>query len=748
MTFQQLLAILRGRLMLIVSTVLLCFALGATVTLMLPKQYAADVSLVLDFNEPVSGLVPQALLSTSYVATQMDIIRSPRVALRVVEALKLTDDLSLRQQFQDQTQGAGRLEDWLASLLLNHMDVVPSRESRVVDIVYRAADPQLAAVIANAFAQAYVDTSLELNVAPAKQNAEWFDKQLADLRNKVDAAQSKLTAYQRKRGIVGTDERLDIENSRLNALSAQLAAAQVDAQDAENKLRQLRDAEERAGGRDTFPEILANNFIQAMKADLLRQEAKLQELTQSLGRNHPEYKQAAADVVNIKEKLSREMNKVVEALRTSAQISVNRQKDLTRAVDEQKLKVLSMRQGNEELPALVREAEAAQRAYDAALERFNQQTLQSRSNQTNVVVLNPAVPPLQPARPRVMLNLALSLFFGVFFGVNLALVTEMRRRRLRSEDDFAMSLTTPLLGRLPYARVAEPKPGKHAPAPIEAANDEATHRPLGQILVDIGRMRAETTDKVLQYQKAKHIRFGQAAVKLKVITAEDLDYALARQFNYRCVRPGEAALSLELVTAYRPFSAQVEAMRHLRSQLAIRWFNKEHKTLAIIGADVGDGCSYVAANLAVTFAQLGSRTLLLDADLRVPRQHQIFGLNNDEGLSTYLSGQCAQLPVVHIPQFSGLTVAPTGPEPPNPHELVSTPRMNELLTALRAEFDVILIDTHGTSAAADALTVAAVAGGALLVTRKNKSQLRHVTELEKDLINMNVPIVGATLNEA
>ena len=744
MNFSQLIAILRGRARLIISIVAVSLLLGAAVTYILPKRYTAIVALVLDFTEPMSALLPQALLSNSYIATQVDIVRSPRVARKVVNALKLTQDLVLRQQYEEETRGEGTFEDWLASLLLRNMDVVPTRESRVINILFHAPDANLAAVIGNAFAQAYIDTNLELSVEPAKQNAEWIDRQLMDLRAKVEAAQGKLSAYQQSHGIVGTDERLDIETERLNALSRELSTAQVGAQDAENKLKQLREAAASANRFDSVPEILANSFIQSIKSELLRLEAKLQEATQSLGRNHPEYRQIVNDVASLRNKLDAEMDKVISAARTDAALMLSRRDELVKAVDAQKTKVLNIMQRGDELPALMREAEAAQRAYDAGLERSNQQTLQSRLNQTNIAVLNPAVAPLHPSRPRVGLNMGLALFFGLFLGVNAAVLTELRRRRVRLIDDITERSTIPVLGTLPWAQAAPRK--SNVSTAVQENQTSGDMLPLGKILVNAGRLDAESTDRVLDYQRTRQVRFGQAALKLKLISEDDLEQALARQFNYRYLRPGEGDLSLELIAAYRPFSAPAEALRSLRSQVWARWFSVGEKALALVSPGHGDGRSYLVANLAIAFVQRGERVLILDADLRAPRQHEIFGLQNQEGLSTYLSERTAQAPLIEISAFPGLVVAPSGPEPPNPHELLSRKRMRDMLDSARENFDIIFVDTPAFSSAADARELCQLTRGALLLARQNSTLLGELGNVERDLNAASIQCIGYVVN--
>ena len=169
-------------------------------------------------------------------------------------------------------------------------------------------------------------------------------------------------------------------------------------------------------------------------------------------------------------------------------------------------------------------------------------------------------------------------------------------------------------------------------------------RSLGGILIDSGLLKAEDAERVLLVQKEQNLRFGEAAIRLGLLTEADIQHALSRQFAYAYLRktPGEERpVSEELVAAYEPFSARVEQLRSIRSQLMLRWFDKaeQRQVLSVVGAERGEGRSHLAANLAVVFSQLGERTLLVDADMRNPRQHEIFHLENKVGFSTVLSGR-------------------------------------------------------------------------------------------------------------
>ena len=283
---------------------------------------------------------------------------------------------------------------------------------------------------------------------------------------------------------------------------------------------------------------------------------------------------------------------------------------------------------------------------------------------------------------------------------------------------------------------------------VSSAGGKLPGRSIGAILVDSGLLSPENAERILRLQKEKGLRFGDAAIELRLLKQEDIDDAISRQFDYPYLREGQSNVSAELIAAYNPFDAQVEALRALRSQLMLRWFGVEadRKVMVIASPGRGEGRSFLAANLAVVFSQLGERTLLIDADMRHPRQHELFGLKNASGLSSVLSGR-GENPVQRIPALLGLSVLPAGPKAPNPQELLGRPAFTQLLEELAPEYDVILIDTPASDGYADVQTVAVRAGAAMLIARKHLSHVSALRVLSEQLGQSGVAVVGSVLNE-
>ncbi len=276
-----------------------------------------------------------------------------------------------------------------------------------------------------------------------------------------------------------------------------------------------------------------------------------------------------------------------------------------------------------------------------------------------------------------------------------------------------------------------------------------TRGTIGDILVSRGKLQPIDIPRIIERQQAKREPFGAAAVALKLVSQADVDAALASQFGFDYLQPGDNSVSPEVVLAYQPHAAVAEEMRALRSQLLLRGFGtpEGRKVLSIVSAQPRDGRSFIAANLAVAFAQQGQRTLLVDADFRSPRQDKLFHTPHNAGLAGILSARVGIEVVSIVPALPRLSVLSAGGQPPNPQELVSKPALAELLTTASQHYDVVLVDTPAATRASDVEVIAARSGAALMVARKHKSLLRDTTALAQQLQQSGVALVGSVLNQ-
>ncbi len=446
MSLHQFYLILRARYRLALLIAMCSVLLASFLSFMLPRQYTAQTAILVDLRtpDPVAGGALAGVVAPSYLATQVDIITGDRVAQRVVSMLKLDEKPEQRQRWLAATEGRGSLQAWLAGSLQKRLDVRPARESNVINISYKGSDAQSTAQIANAFAQAYMDTNLALKTEPARIYAEWFDEQAKASRSKLEDAQSRLSDYQQKAGIVTSDERLDYETAKLGAISAQLTGVQVATTDSQSK---------RNARSDSVAEVMDSTLINSLKADIGRMEAKVQESSVNLGPNHPQLQRMQSELVALRQRLVTETRSINASINTAYQVGKDREHELLGAVASQKSRVLKFNKDRDELNVYRRDVEAAQRAYEEVSKNASQTRLQSLTNQTNVVRLNTAIEPLSPSSPKTILNLLIASFCGTLLGIACVLFLELKNRRVRSVEDITAILELPVLGRIRSARM-------------------------------------------------------------------------------------------------------------------------------------------------------------------------------------------------------------------------------------------------------------------------------------------------------
>jgi succinoglycan biosynthesis transport protein ExoP len=458
MNLYQFLSALRARFGLFAFLLLTTVAVATVVSFVLPKTYTATVSLLVDAKEEQSlGNAARPMIlqqeKASYMQTQLDIITSEKVARKVAQDLKLAQNPMAAKAVEETARAGGAAEDKLIEGLQDQLKVDTSQSS-VMRLSFTARDPRFAADAANAFAQAYIDTMLELRVEPTQKAAAWFDEQLKTLRANLESAQAKLTDYHQKRGIVSADERGDVENTRLAVLSEQVGRAQEQTFEWKSRDEQARNFAARGESPDRMTEVRDNPFIQKLKEDLSHGEAKLQELSANYGPNYPQYQRQAAEVESLKGRLDAEMKKVVVGIENSARQSRQREFESRKAMDAQRTRVLGLKEDRNELTVLRRNVESAERAYDTAMQRSVVSQVDSRANQTNVMILNPAPVPRKHSHPKIFLNIALSVVVGTILGIVMVMLLELLDRRVRSRND--LELDVPLLAvlneRVPASR--------------------------------------------------------------------------------------------------------------------------------------------------------------------------------------------------------------------------------------------------------------------------------------------------------
>ncbi len=444
MNLSHILAVIRARwvpalaVFLVVVTATVLYVIFAT------RIYTATASILIDSRpDPVSALLTGGQTSPSVINTQMEIIRSDRVALRVVQNLKLADTADLKAAWASVGKSGGSLQEWLVNFVQAGVDVkaaVPG--GTVINISYKSADPRFAATVANAYVQAYLETSIELRVDPAKQYSGFFSDQQKAARDALETAQNKLSAFQKDKQIIGSDDHLDLELSRLNALTNSLVAIQQARIDASTRQGQV-------GNASQMQEVLGSSTVSGLKGELATAELKLQELSSHYGDKNPQVVDAREAVASLKSKIARATSDVTGAVGIDARVSRQREAEIQDALDAQRTKVLAMKETRDQAAVLARDVDNAQRAYDQVFARVNQTNLESQNRQSNATVISQASMPIEPSSPKLAASLVVGFLAAIFGGLGMALLIEQFDKRLRTTTDSIDFLGLPVIGIMP-----------------------------------------------------------------------------------------------------------------------------------------------------------------------------------------------------------------------------------------------------------------------------------------------------------
>lgn len=451
MTFEQFYRILKAHRRLAWIVFGLILSLAILHGKLWPKSYKATATVVIDFKaDPVTGASSTGLMQPDAVlATQTSIIQSDHVARKVVRDLNLMQSQETMAKWQKETEGKGSFEDWLGKTLIRGLNVKPAKDSTVLEIEYDSVDPGFAAVLANSFAKAYLDTLVQLRTDPARQYAGFFEERAAAARKKLEEAQQSLAEAQKAQGVLLTDERMDLETVRLNELGTQLSGIRVMRVEATSR----RDVAE--SGPERTAEVATNGVVMQHKADLARLQANLAELQTNFGDSHPQVIQMKASIEQHRARLKEEIGKVASVVKGNDTVLREREAAARTAYEEQRSKLLEMKEKRNQLVLLEQEVANAQRIYENISLRQSQSSLEGSANQSNSYLLSPAVEPPEHSFPKMGMNIVLALSMGTILTLFLTLAAELLDRRVRTATDIVHSLDLPVIGVL-----AQPGPPK------------------------------------------------------------------------------------------------------------------------------------------------------------------------------------------------------------------------------------------------------------------------------------------------
>lgn len=448
MTFNQIRLIFNAHLRLILLTLCVVLA-GALVTAaLLPKEFKANATLIIDVRSPdsVFGNSGLPLTSPAYMNTQAEIASSGRVIRQAITSLKLTSDDALKVQWEKAGNPEQDFESWLVNFLQDSLDVSPGKESNTLQIAASSDTPEFSAALANGVAKAYIVTSVALNVEPAKAYAQFFDEQQQEARQELIAAQARLSDFQRERGIViASDDQIDVENARLNELSS--ALTQVQAESADQFSRAAN-----SGDRGLLQDPMSNIVLNTLRTQLQQKQSLLAEASARIGENHPEFRRLKAEVDALRSSVAEEILRSNATLNAGAKASAGRAATIQNALEDQRNKILKLKENSDSAMTLKRDLQAAEKQFELVSTRTSMSEISSRQATSNAFLVSEASVPIAPSSPKLGLIALSALLFGLALGLALACVTEYLDHRIRSKEDLY------LLGVPTLAMISASKP--------------------------------------------------------------------------------------------------------------------------------------------------------------------------------------------------------------------------------------------------------------------------------------------------
>jgi polysaccharide biosynthesis transport protein len=690
----------------IITAILATVALTAIATWRTIPLYQATARIQIDPNQSntlpfkrAESLEMTYALSQEYLRTQFKVLESRTLARRIIRKLKLEQNPEFAQH--PASTATGRFSKWwipqttesaetetpsnndpylnrVVDAFLENLTASPIRNSRLVDVSFISQNPKLAADIANALADEYIQMSFETGYNANIASSEFLSKQLIDLKARVENAQEALVRFSQQHNIYELGEKENVIIQKLSDLNAALTAAETDRMQKEalwDEVRAVRPGE--------FPEILRNPLIKELEtnlATLRQQQAKLQA---SFKEGWPQLDELNSQAEEAERQLKVQWENAVRSAEGAYRAAMRQEILLRKALNDQKHESDLYNQNSIQYSIIKRQTDADKQLYEGMLQSLNEAGVSASLQSNNIHILDTAEVPEEPHRPRPLLNLTLAFAIGSLMGVGLAFFVEHLDRSIRTRDDIDLYLKLPSLGIIP----------RHTTRSL-AANR-----------------------KLLASQNASD---PKSVVSIK---------------------------SVEWVAYHDAGSIIAETYRNLRTSILLSAHNGHPpKCLMVTSSQKGEGKTTTAINMAITFAQTGAKVMLLDCDMRNPNVHKALNLKNDAGMSTFLSGNSDLSSLIQASSIPNLSVVPSGPIPPNPAELVGSPRMQEGLSLLQSLVHYVVIDTPPVLAVADARILGTVVDGVVLVVKAGttpKDAVRHTKLLLEEI---NARILGILLN--
>jgi succinoglycan biosynthesis transport protein ExoP len=648
---------------------------GLIVTFLMPKIFTATTTIQID-REATKFLrhhdaVVEDHSDPQFYETQHELLKSRALAERVTSSLSLTDRKGFLEA--DGWSIAGALESAFSpkareapdpelrrqraiDIVMHGLTIQPIARSRIVKVQFSSRDPAIAQAVSAAVGQDFVAMTLDRRYAASAYARTFLQEKLQQVKLKLEDSERQVVEYAQKEGIVNVDDKISTAGANLRSLNDSLAGATAERIKSERLWLQAQE-----GNGIGLPQVLEDRNIQAARERRTQLTAAFQEKLRVMKPDFPEMQQLRAQIAEYDHQISAQVSLIKRAIKARYEAARDQELSFREQIEKLKAEVLDLRNRSIQYNILQREVDTNRTLYEGLLQQYKEVGITGAIGTNNVAIIDKAELPKVPSSPKMLLNLALALVFGLFASAAAILVRESLDDTVKVPEEIEEMLGLAVLGVIPA-----------------------------------------------------------------------------------CEQEHGETLARNVIT--NPYSAAAEAFRSLGTSLQFATESGVPKILLVTSAQIAEGKSTTSACLAGNFGQLGMRVLLIDADMRRPSLHAIFGVDNRGGLADVLNGVSYAEDVVIENCVRGVTLLTAGSSPANPPELLSNPRMGTLLATARENFDVVIVDSPPVVGLADAPLIGSFVDGALLVVGSNFAQRRSIRAAVKRLRFSRTRLIGGVLN--